>query len=36
VLGVADVAVLMSSGQVRSVGAPSEIEQELSTAYLGG
>lgn len=36
VLGVADVAAIMVNGMVRRVGTPSEIEQELSAAYLGG
>jgi branched-chain amino acid transport system ATP-binding protein len=36
VLGVADVAAIMVNGQIRRVGHPSEVEQELSAAYLGG
>ena len=36
VLGVADVAAIMLHGRIRRVGAPSEIEHELSSAYLGG
>jgi branched-chain amino acid transport system ATP-binding protein len=36
VLGVADVAAIMLHGRIRSVGKPSEIETELSSAYLGG
>jgi branched-chain amino acid transport system ATP-binding protein len=36
VLGVADRAALMLSGRVARVGAPAEIESELSSAYLGG
>ena len=36
VLGVADIAAIMLHGQIRRVGAPSEIEEELSAAYLGG
>jgi branched-chain amino acid transport system ATP-binding protein len=36
VLGVADYAAIMVSGRVVSMGKPSELEQELSTAYLGG
>ncbi len=36
VLGVADVAVIMLNGRVRSIGTPQEIEAELSSAYLGG
>ena len=35
VLGIADIAVLMVHGTIRSVGAPVEIEEELSAAYLG-
>ncbi len=35
VLGVADVAVIMQHGRVTAVGAPTELEQELSAAYLG-
>ena len=36
VLGIADVAAIMVHGEVVRVGAPGEIESELSTAYLGG
>lgn len=36
VLGVADIAAIMVNGQVRRVGTPAEVEQELSAAYLGG
>lgn len=36
VLGIADMAAIMVHGQIRSVGSPSDIEQELSAAYLGG
>ena len=36
VLGVADRAAIMVGGRVRRVGAPAEIEEELSAAYLGG
>lgn len=36
VLGVADIAVIMVNGSVRRVGVPSEVEHELSAAYLGG
>jgi branched-chain amino acid transport system ATP-binding protein len=36
VLGVADVAAIMVNGLVRRVGAPADVEQELSAAYLGG
>jgi branched-chain amino acid transport system ATP-binding protein len=35
VLGVADIAAIMSHGRVTSVGTPAEIESELSDAYLG-
>jgi len=35
VLGVADYAAIMVSGRVVSVGKPSELEDELSAAYLG-
>ncbi|WCO66154.1 ABC transporter ATP-binding protein [Iamia majanohamensis] len=35
VLGVADVAAIMAHGRITSVGTPSEIESELSDAYLG-
>ncbi len=35
VLGVADVAVIMQHGDVTAVGPPSEMERELSAAYLG-
>jgi branched-chain amino acid transport system ATP-binding protein len=36
VLGVADLAAIMVHGRVTSVGTPVEIEDELSSAYLGG
>jgi branched-chain amino acid transport system ATP-binding protein len=36
VLGVADLAVIMVHGVVRRTGRPSEVEDELSDAYLGG
>jgi branched-chain amino acid transport system ATP-binding protein len=36
VLGVADTAALMLHGHVTRLGSPQEIEQELSSAYLGG
>jgi branched-chain amino acid transport system ATP-binding protein len=36
VLGVADVAAIMVNGVVRRVGTPTEVEEELSAAYLGG
>ena len=35
VLGVADLAAIMLHGRITSVGPPEEIEQELSSAYLG-
>ena len=35
VLGVADVAAIMLHGQVVRVGAPADLEDELSAAYLG-
>jgi branched-chain amino acid transport system ATP-binding protein len=35
VLGVADYAAIMVHGKVMSVGAPDELEDELSAAYLG-
>jgi branched-chain amino acid transport system ATP-binding protein len=35
VLDVADVAAIMVQGRVRAVGHPSEVESELSAAYLG-
>jgi branched-chain amino acid transport system ATP-binding protein len=36
VLGVADEAAIMVHGRVVSAGAPTDLERELSTAYLGG
>jgi branched-chain amino acid transport system ATP-binding protein len=36
VLGVADRAAILAHGRVTAVGAPHEIESELSAAYLGG
>ncbi len=36
VLGVADIAAIMVHGQIKRVGNPTEIEHELSSAYLGG
>ncbi len=36
VLGVADLAAIMVHGRVTRVGHPSELEDELSSAYLGG
>jgi branched-chain amino acid transport system ATP-binding protein len=35
VLGVADFAAIMAHGRSTSLGSPSEIEAELSSAYLG-
>ncbi len=35
VLGVADTAAVMVNGRIRAVGKPSEIENDLSAAYLG-
>lgn len=35
VLGVADQAAIMANGKVTVVGTPSDIEAELSSAYLG-
>jgi branched-chain amino acid transport system ATP-binding protein len=36
VLGVADLAAIMLHGRVVKIGHPSELEGELSSAYLGG
>jgi branched-chain amino acid transport system ATP-binding protein len=36
VLGVADMAAIMLSGRITRVGRPDELEEELSSAYLGG
>ncbi|MFN8053079.1 MAG: ABC transporter ATP-binding protein [Acidimicrobiales bacterium] len=36
VLGIADLAAIMVHGQIRTVGTPDEVEDELSAAYLGG
>jgi branched-chain amino acid transport system ATP-binding protein len=36
VLGVADIAAIMLNGRIVAAGAPSDIEAELSSAYLGG
>ncbi len=36
VLGIADIAAIMLSGRITHVGPPSELEEELSSAYLGG
>ncbi len=35
VLGVADIAAIMLSGRITRVGRPDELEEELSSAYLG-
>ena len=35
VLGVADLAVVMAQGRITAAGHPSDIETELSSAYLG-
>jgi branched-chain amino acid transport system ATP-binding protein len=35
VLGVADLAAIMSQGRIRKVGQPEELADELSDAYLG-
>ena len=35
VLGVADIAAVMQHGQIVAQGLPSELESELSAAYLG-
>ena len=34
-LAVADYAAIMVHGRVQSVGQPADIEEELSSAYLG-
>jgi branched-chain amino acid transport system ATP-binding protein len=36
VLGVADRAAIMLNGRITRVGAPDEIAEELSAAYMGG
>jgi branched-chain amino acid transport system ATP-binding protein len=36
VLGIADRAAIMLNGHITQVGSPDELEQELSSAYLGG
>ena len=36
VLDIADVAAIMLHGEITAVGDPSDIESELSSAYLGG
>ncbi len=35
VLGVADYAAIMVHGQIAKIGRPTDLEAELSTAYLG-
>jgi branched-chain amino acid transport system ATP-binding protein len=35
VLGIADVAAIVSNGAISRVGSPAEVEHELSAAYLG-
>ncbi len=35
VLGIADIAAIMLSGRITRVGRPDELEEELSSAYLG-
>jgi branched-chain amino acid transport system ATP-binding protein len=36
VLGVADRAAIMVHGRIEKVGAPQDLADELSAAYLGG
>lgn len=36
VLGVADLAAIMLQGRIVKVGAPRDLEADLSSAYLGG
>ncbi len=36
VLGVADLAAIMVHGRIEKVGAPQDLADELSAAYLGG
>jgi branched-chain amino acid transport system ATP-binding protein len=36
VLGIADRAAIMVTGEITHVGTPAEMEAELSVAYLGG
>jgi branched-chain amino acid transport system ATP-binding protein len=36
VLGIADQAAIMVTGEITRVGTPAELESELSSAYLGG
>jgi branched-chain amino acid transport system ATP-binding protein len=35
VLGVADLAAVLAQGRIGTLGAPADIEAQLSTAYLG-
>jgi branched-chain amino acid transport system ATP-binding protein len=35
VLGVADLAAILVQGRIGAVGAPADIESDLSAAYLG-
>jgi branched-chain amino acid transport system ATP-binding protein len=35
VLGITDVAAIMVNGRITKVGAPADLQDELSTAYLG-
>ena len=36
VLGIADIAAIMLHGEITRIGTPTDIEAELSSAYLGG
>ena len=36
VLGIADRAAIMLHGRITRVGAPGDLAEELSSAYLGG
>jgi len=36
VLGIADIAAIMLHGEISKVGTPADIEDDLSSAYLGG
>ena len=36
VLGVADLAAIMVQGRIANMGSPAELEDQLSSAYLGG
>ena len=35
VLGVADLAAVLVTGRIGTLGSPADIEAQLSTAYLG-